>query len=186
VRVNRLAAVLGALLAGSGCSDPVTNPMSPEQARAQVMDAGREVIATLHADVVRANFFFDSCSDAGQGPYRGRLRVRLWMPNADHGAAVAPASIIDPLTAAGWQTDSDFQSHAPTLKRDGVDAVISVAPQPQGNGHAGIDLFGECRDTHDHDADRSNLPEDVAPTVPDRRRRRGSGLPVPWCSSSCR
>ena len=83
------------------------------------------------------------------------------MPGSDQGTPVPPTAVIDPLTASGWQTDPDFKSHAPTLKRDGVDAVVSVAPQPQGNGHAGVELFGECRDTHDHDSDHTNIPEDV-------------------------
>lgn len=152
--------MLIAVLAAGGCSDAVTNPLSPEQARAQVMDAARQIVSTLGADVVSADFFFDSCSDQGRGPYRGRVKFWFWMPG-DHGTAVAPAAVIDPLTASGWQSDSDAKSHAPTLKRDGVDAIVTVAPQPAGNGHAGVDVLGECRDTHDHDADRTNVPEDV-------------------------
>ncbi|MGX9788706.1 hypothetical protein [Mycobacterium sp. MMS18-G62] len=160
MRVNRIAAMLVAALAVSGCSDVVTNPISPDQARAQVMDAARDIVNTLHADVVSADFFFDSCSDEGRGPYRGRVKFWFWMP-ADHSAPVPEAAVIEPLTANGWRTNADTKSHAPTLARNGVDAIVTVAPATEGNGHAGVDLLGECRDTHDHNADHTTVPEDV-------------------------
>jgi hypothetical protein len=160
VRVNRIVAVLVAVLAANGCSDVVTNPISPEQARAQVMDAARDILATLHADVASADFFFDSCSDQGRGPYRGRVKFWLWMPT-DHGTAVPQTAVVEPLTASGWRTNDNAKSHAATLTRDGIDAIVTVAPQPAGNGHAGVDLLGECRDTHDHNADHTTVPEDV-------------------------
>jgi hypothetical protein len=160
VRVNRITAMLIAVLAVSGCSDVVTNPFTPEQARAQVMDAARDIVNTLHADVVSADFFFDSCSDEGRGPYRGRVKFWFWTP-ADHGTAVPESAVIEPLTASGWRTNADAKSHAPTLTRNGIDAIVTVAPQTAGNGHAGVDLLGECRDTHDHKADHTTVPEDV-------------------------
>jgi hypothetical protein len=160
VRVNRIAAMLVATLAVSGCSDVVTNPLSPEQARAEVMDAARDIVNTLHADVVSADFFFDSCSDEGRGPYRGRVKFWFWMP-ADHSTPVPQTAVIEPLTASGWRTNADAKSHAATLTRNGIDAIVTVAPATEGNGHAGVDLLGECRDTHDHNADHTTVPEDV-------------------------
>jgi hypothetical protein len=152
--------MLAAAIAVSGCSDVVTNPISPEEARAQVMAAARDIVDTLHADVVSADFFFDSCSDEGRGPYRGRLKFWLWMP-ADHGTPVPQTVVIEPLTASGWRTNAGAKSHAATLTRNGVDAIVTVAPATEGNGHAGVDLLGECRDTHDHNADHTTVPEDV-------------------------
>ncbi|HKP39683.1 hypothetical protein [Mycobacterium sp.] len=159
MRVNQMAAMLIAALAVGGCSD-VTKPISPEQARAQVMDAARDILNTLHADVVSADFLFDSCGDEGRGPYRGRLKLWFWTP-ADHSTPVPQGAVIEPLTASGWRANVDAKSHAATLTRNGIDAIVTVAPQTAGNGHAGVDVLGECRDTHDHNADHTAVPEDV-------------------------
>lgn len=153
----RVAAALLALLAVTGCSDVVLNPISPQQARRQVIDVSRQVVTDLGAEVADAKFGYDSCNDYGKSPFRGHVSMGLWMPGADRTREVTSESVLSRLRDRGWQTDLDFHSHAATFKRDGVDVQVWVIPPPLPNdppvAHVLIDVLGECRDNFDH---RSN------------------------------
>lgn len=156
------AAVFGFAL--SGCAE-VTNPITPEQARAQVIDAARDVLTTLHGELTEALFSYESCNDQGEPPFRGVVNMSLWMPGVPHDQAVDPQRVIQPLTAHGWSTDSDFVSHSPTLRKDQINIIVTVVPPaPAGekfNSHVGVQVDGECRDKFDHRTDHSILPVDV-------------------------
>jgi hypothetical protein len=141
----------------AGCGDIVLDPISPQQARAEVVDAARDIVTTLHADVVWARFSYESCNDQGEPPFRGEAKVSFWMPGISHDQPVNPQTVIKALVADGWSTDSDFISHAPTLRKDKVNIILTVAPRPAGNGHAWVDVDGQCRDTFDHRKDDSIL-----------------------------
>jgi hypothetical protein len=65
------------------CSEIVLNPMSPQEARRQVIDVSRQVASDLGGEVVEAEFGYDSCNDQGEAPFRGHNRLLLWMPGAD-------------------------------------------------------------------------------------------------------
>lgn len=156
----RTAAALLALLALAGCTDIVLNPMSPQDARRQVMDVSRQVIADLGADVADASFGYDSCNDYGKAPFRGQTSLGLWMPGADRSREVSPESVIDRLRQHGWRTDPNFHSHAVTFKRDKTDVQVWVIPPPLPNeppvAHVSVNVLGECRDTFDHRSDGTN------------------------------
>jgi hypothetical protein len=144
----------------------VSNPMSPQEARRQVIDVSRQVVSDLGGQVVEAKFGYDSCNDQGEAPFRGHSYLLLWMPGADRSREVTPDVVLDRLRQHGWQTDPDFQAHGTTFKRDGVDANVWVIPPPKPNeppiGHVSVELLGECRDTFDHRSDRTNrLSEDI-------------------------
>lgn len=149
--------VLVAVLAGCGGGKTVTDPMTPQQARAQVIDAGKELVQDLglKGNLVETTFTYESCSDNNRGPFRGKLAMVFWMPGADRSAPVDPATVITALQQHGWQGDTDFHSHSTaTLTKDEVDAdvdVVKASPPPV--GHASIDLYGQCRDTYDHSKD---------------------------------
>jgi hypothetical protein len=163
-RTARVAAVIA--LALSGCANAVSNPISPQQARAQVVDAARDIVATLRAEVTEATFRYESCNDQGDAPFRGVAKVSFWMPGVPHNQSVDPQAVIGPLVRDGWSTNSDFTSHAPTLRKDKVNVILTVLPAhfPAGverKSHAWVDVNGECRDTFDHRTDDSILPVDI-------------------------
>ena len=76
----RCGCVVGRM-GGSG----VKNPMSPEQARAQVMGIGNELLQDLglRGNLVEATFSYKSCSDESKGPFRGMLALYFWMPGEE-------------------------------------------------------------------------------------------------------
>jgi hypothetical protein len=149
-------------LALSGCANSVSNPISPQQARAQVVDASRDIVTTLRAEVTEATFKYESCNDQGDPPFRGVAKVFFWMPGVPHNQPVDPQAVIGPLVRDGWSTNSGFTSHAPTLRKAKVNVILTVLPAhfPPGverKSHAWADINGECQDTFDHRKDDSIL-----------------------------
>lgn len=164
VRVAVAAVGIGLVL--GGCADVVRHPISPQQARGQVVDAARDIVNTLHADVTEATFGYESCNDQGEPPFRGVVKVMFWMPGMSHNEAVDPQTVVKALVANGWSADSDFRSHALTLRKGAVNIILTVVPaqMPAGverSNHAWVELDGECRDTFDHRTDHSILPVDI-------------------------
>ncbi|BBX64750.1 putative lipoprotein LppJ [Mycobacterium saskatchewanense] len=162
-RTAFFASIIGLIV--SGCSETVSHPLSPMQARAQVLDASRDVVRALHAEVTEANFSFESCNDQGEAPFRGVVDLSFWMPNVPHDQPADPQAVVRGLVADGWSTDSEFVSHGQTLKKNGVNIILTVAPQPPPSitliRHVGVKVDGECRDTSDHRTDGSTGPVDV-------------------------
>ncbi len=156
------AAMVGTVV--GGCAE-VPDPITPQAARAEVMDAARDILATLHAEVTEARFRYESCNDQGEAPFRGMVQMAFWLPGARHDQPVPPQQVIRPLVADGWSTDSDLTSHSPTLRKDEVDVILTVVPQPLAGApltsHAGAEIAGQCRDTFDHRTDDSILSVDV-------------------------
>jgi hypothetical protein len=156
------AAVIGLVL--SGCAE-VRDPISPEETRAEVIDAARDVRSILHGDVAEALFWYESCNDQGEPPFRGVVDMGLWMPGVPHDEPVDPQRVTQALTAHGWSTDSDFVSHSTTLRKGDVNIIVDVVPRPPAGkkigAHVGVNVNGQCRDTFDHRTDHSVLQVDV-------------------------
>lgn len=162
-KIAGAASLIGLIL--SGCSETVSHPIPPTQARSQVIDASRDIVKALHAEVTEANFSYESCNDQGEAPFRGVVDLSFWMPGVPHNQPADPQAVINGLTADGWSTDSEFVSHGQTLKKNGVNIILTVAPQPPPSislvRHVGVKVDGECRDTSDHRTDGSTAPVDV-------------------------
>lgn len=137
------------LLAGcdtvNSLANGVTNPMTPEQSRRQVVDAATDVSRLIAKPIVSAYFWHESCSDGDQGPFRGAARISYQPPAEPHAAAAAFDDMTQRLRRGGWAADSDFKSHALTLKKGGVNA--SLSPADASVPLASVMLYGECRDT---------------------------------------
>jgi len=153
----------------SGCREVVSQPLPPLQARAQVVDAARDIVNALHAQVTEATFSYESCNDQGEAPFRGVVNVSFWLPGIPHNQPADPQTVIKGLVADGWSTDSDFKSHGPTLKKKGVNIILTIAPQPPPSidlvRHVGVKVDGECRDTSDHRTDGSTAPVDISKEI---------------------
>jgi hypothetical protein len=148
------------LLCLTGCAGTVTDPITPQEARQQVIDVSRQVVSDLGGEVAQATFGYKTCTDQGDPPFRGHGYLLMWIPGADRSREVSPDTVLDRLRQHGWQTDPDFHSHGITFKRNGVDVNVWVIPPPKPNeppkGHVMIDVLGECRDTFDHRTDQTN------------------------------
>jgi hypothetical protein len=161
MRKAAAAVIIGLPLALAGCGDIVLDPISPQQARAEVVDAARDIVSALHAEVTEARFRYESCNDQGEPPFRGVVRMAFWMPGVPHDQPVNPQTVIKALLADGWSTDPRLISHSPTLRKGKVNIILGVVPRPPAgvklNSHVGVKLDGQCRDTFDHRKDNSIL-----------------------------
>jgi hypothetical protein len=148
-----LVAIVTALAMVSGCSivhkfkDGVSDPMTPEEAKAQVIAAARGVVKTLQLKDVGATFRFEACSDEGQPPYRGLVQIDYAHSPTYEGSQAEVQSFVETLQRGGWSTDSGFASHAASLAKD--NAVTLLRPYAP-NGSGGIEVRGDCRDATDH------------------------------------
>lgn len=148
---TRCAAVVAAATLLAGCDrvsallNGVTNPVTPEQSRSQVVDAAADVSHLISKPVESAYFWHSSCSDGDQGPFRGAVRISYQPPADPQAAAAAFDDMTRRLRSGGWSSDSAFISHATTLKKGGVDA--SLSPADASVPLASVMLYGECRDT---------------------------------------
>lgn len=144
-----IVAATATLLAGCDTLNALANgaihPMTPQQSRSQVVDAATDVSHLITKPFVSAVFWHSSCSDGDQGPFRGDVRI-TYQPPADPRAAAAEFDdMTQRLRRGGWSPDSDFISHATTLKKGPVNALLS--PADASVAVVGIELYGECRDT---------------------------------------
>ena len=123
----------------------VSNPMTAEQSKAQVVDAARDIVGTLDLQVVEAFFWHSSCNDQGEAPFRGQVRIAYPPAPSFEESGAEIARMAERLQADGWQPDAEFKSHGTVLQKNDVVAVLG--PQNASNPNRDIQLFGECRDT---------------------------------------
>jgi hypothetical protein len=125
-------------------NDGVSNPITPEQSKAQVIDAATEIVGTLNLQVIEPAFWHASCNDQGDAPFRGQMRIGYPLASSFDASDAEVAQMVKNLQTKGWTTNSDFHSHGATLKKNGVVAVLG--PQSAGDSTRSLELFGECRD----------------------------------------
>jgi hypothetical protein len=151
------------LLAGCGAvssvANGVSNPMTPEESKAQVVDAATDVSHIVAQPVASAHFSRSSCNDQGEAPFRGVVNIFYASPTDPTAASAAFDQMTQRLQSAGWATDGGFQSHGTALKKNDVDAVLYPADASVAKVH--IILYGECRDVTTTKA-QAGISEDIA------------------------
>lgn len=150
-RTATLVAVTAMATLVSGCgavtgtmNDGVSNPITPEQSKAQVVDAAKEIVGIIDLQFTKSTFWHASCNDQGEAPFRGQMRISYPLAPSFEASDAEVAQMVQRLQSQGWTTDSDFKSHGTTLKKNGVVAVFD--PQNAATPTRGLELFGECRD----------------------------------------
>jgi hypothetical protein len=138
-------------------SEGVPNPMTPEQSKAQVVNAAREIVATLGLKGVSAHFTRESCNDQAVAPFRGIVGL-----DYDHAPTLQASQaeiqqMIAVLKQHGWGTSGDFHSHAASVSKQGVTAVFDPY-SPVQNAGGSISVYGECRDMT---TKQNTLPEPI-------------------------
>ncbi|MDH6246938.1 hypothetical protein M2432_004601 [Mycobacterium sp. OTB74] len=129
-----------------GMTNSVSNPLTPDQAKAQVIDAAREVVGLLGLRVVdgKANVWLESCNDQEDPPFRGAGIVGYPKAASSAEADAELANMIRVLQEHGWSGDPDFYSHGSVLKKNNV--VVDFARQNDFFETRNFDIRGECRD----------------------------------------
>jgi hypothetical protein len=159
IRAWSAAAVVVALVSGCGVlnfREEVPNPMTPEQSKAQVVDAAKELVGTLNLQVVEAFFWHSSCNDQGEAPFRGQIRIAYPPAPSFEESDVEIAEMVQRLETAGWSRDSDFRSYGTVLEKNNVVAVLG--PQNASNPNRDIQVYGECRDMTTAKGDNQTEP----------------------------
>ena len=137
---------------GSGCdivssmkNDGVSNPITPEQSRTQVVDAAREIVETLGLQAIEpAYFWHSSCNDQGDPPFRGEMRIPYPLAASFEASDAEVAQMIQRLQTKGWTTDPDANTHGNAVTKNAVSAIFY--PQNAADATRSIHLSGECRD----------------------------------------
>jgi hypothetical protein len=140
-------------------SEGVPNPMTPEQSKAQVVSAAREIVATLGLKGVSANFSRESCNDQAVAPFRGIVGVAYnHAPTLEESQAEIQ-QMIAVLKQHGWGAPGDFHTHAAAVGKQGVTAVFDPY-SPVQNAGGSITVYGECRDM----TTKQNSPPEPLPS----------------------
>jgi hypothetical protein len=139
-------------------SEGVPHPMTPDESKAQVVNAAREIVATLGLKTVTGHFSRESCNDQAVAPFRGVVGL-----DYDHAPTLeASQAQIEQMVASlkqhGWGASSDFHSHSPALSKQGVTALFDVF-SPVQNAGGSITIYGECRDM----TTKQNVPPEPIP-----------------------
>jgi hypothetical protein len=140
-------------------SGGVTNPMSPEESKAQVVNAAKEVVTTLALKGVAATFTRDSCNDKAVAPFRARVVISYDHAPTLEASQAEIQQMVAVLKQHGWGAPGDFRSHAPALGKSGVTAVFDPY-SPLQNAGGSISIYGECRDMT---TARNTVPEQIPP-----------------------
>lgn len=159
-------AVLPALIAATvvlagGCALVMNKPHSPgasaapspltdDQARAQVVEPAKRIVAAAGLQGVDGGFSFASCNDQGDPPYQGRVTIGF-LVQGDPTAYFR--HIRDAMLADGWNDGAPPGQHlyGTTLNKSGVTANVGFIPSDHSRGQ--ILLYGQCRDMNDHHHD---------------------------------
>jgi len=148
--VATLAAVTVALMTGCGAvsmieNHGVSNPLTPEQSKAQVIDAGKEIVHTLGLQVIEPAFWRASCNDQGDPPFEGKMMIGYPMAASLQVSEEEIADMVGRLRNLGWTSPSDdVHTHGTALEKNGVTAIFY--PQNVGESSRGLEITGACRD----------------------------------------
>ena len=139
----------------------VSSPVTPQESKAQVIDAAHDIASILDLDVVEALFSDASCSDNGQGPFRGFVRIGYPKATSATTSDAEIAQMAQKLQNQGWREDSDFLNQGTALQKNEVEVVFHR--QNISNPGRSIVLYGQCRDvtTTTDTIDKENITEQL-------------------------
>ncbi|WP_235677968.1 hypothetical protein [Mycolicibacterium sarraceniae] len=143
------AMVVATVLSGCGVvrgimNDGVTDPITPEQSKTQVIDAAKDIVGILNLPVQSATFWRSSCNDQGEAPFRGRMLISYPLAPSFEASDAEVARWVEQLKTQGWTTDPTAHTHGALLTKNGVSATFG--PQSVSDTQRDLELLGECRD----------------------------------------
>ncbi|HZA09241.1 hypothetical protein [Mycobacterium sp.] len=131
-------------------SDTINHPAHPltdDQARAQVVESARQIVAITQLRRASGGYTFLSCKNESDPPYQGAANMTFELP----GDAVGYFQrIADTLAARGWSEGLPPNQYAfgKTLSKDGVTAIFYRSSDYLNVGI--VKLYGECRNMSNH------------------------------------
>lgn len=134
----------------SNAFDDSAQPLTDDQAMAQVVEPARQIAAAAKLDGVSGGFSFTSCNDQGDPPYRGEVTMSFLI----HGDPDAYfRSVEQAMFDSGWNPGPlpGQVLHGPALNKAGVTANMGFVPSDHAYGE--MFIYGECRVTADHHHD---------------------------------
>jgi hypothetical protein len=142
-----------------GSSDK-PEPLSDEQALAQVMELARQFVMEARLQDVSGGFSFEACNDQGDPPFRGRVEMSFAMP-----AGVEPDAyfkqIAETMVEHGW-VEGPPAGTCPCGVVVHTDTVMAVIGRASGVVARGSVTFcGQCRNMTDHRNDGTTVGTDI-------------------------
>lgn len=122
----------------------VSNPLTPQQSQAQVVDAAKEIVHALGLRAIEPAFWHASCNDQGDPPFQGKMMIGYPKAPSFEASQAEIAEMVRRLRSIGWANASDFHTHGTALQKNGVIAVFG--PQNVSDSTRSLEIFGECRD----------------------------------------
>jgi hypothetical protein len=104
-------------------TNDVSNPMTPDQSKAQVLDAARDIVGTLHVKIVNATFYRSSCNNQHEAPFRGVVSIDYPPAASFEESDAEVATMTQRVQSTGWTGDTEFSSTRPDRQRP-------IAPSP--------------------------------------------------------
>jgi hypothetical protein len=135
-------------------------PLSDEQALAQVVEPARQFVRAARLRDVSGGFSFESCNDQGDPPYRGRVEMSFAMPDAVEPDAHFKQIAVT-MVEHGWAEGPPHGTRpcGVVIHTETVMAVIGRASGVVERGS--IRLCGQCRNMTDHRNDGKTVGTDI-------------------------
>lgn len=141
-------------------------PFTPEQAKAQVVDAAKEIVSVTNLPIVKgkSRVYLDSCNDQGEAPFRGTAVIWYSLAPSLQAAQSDTAAFLQALEKAGWTVRPNEYGGPPmSAEKNGVTADFEVQGTPsQGTAARGITVRGECRDVTTTKKNRPDVGEPIS------------------------
>ncbi|MEH3141346.1 MAG: hypothetical protein PGN37_14445 [Mycobacterium kyogaense] len=128
---------------------PTAQGLPDDQARAQVVDAARDIARAANLRVTYATFEWEWCNDQGEPPYHGRVDVAYEVPQGTDSATMAKQVAATAAQQPGWAPGPPpgLNPYGEVVHKGGVMAIASVGNYPE---RGSLQIFGECRNMTDH------------------------------------
>lgn len=126
------------------------HPLTDDQAKAQVVDSARQIVAVARLREATGGYTLLSCTNENEPPYQGAADIHFALPSDAVGYFEKFAA---QMIANGWSEGLPPNQHVvgKTMSKDGVTAI---AYRDSDYRRLGImKVYGECRDVNDHRID---------------------------------
>ena len=125
-------------------------PLSDAQAVEQVVGPAREIVAAAHLQGATGGYSFVPCATQNGPPYQAVLYVDFRLPHGDWARYLNEISTT--MIASGWRdAPANAEHFGRKLTAGGITAVL--ARNVDDTAFATMRLYGECRNTSDHQND---------------------------------
>ena len=125
-------------------------PMTDEQATNQVVDSAREIVDVARLQHVSGSNVFLSCTSLHDPPYQAAVYLNFRLPETNSVKRIREVAAA--MVAHGWRDAPAMGEHfGLKLTKNGVTSTFHEYPDD--TKFATMRIYGECRNTSDHQND---------------------------------